>query len=71
MPEEDLETGELKEHLDHAVEHGEGGPRWTQYLSVSTAVLAVLAAVASLVQGRRDTSTSPTDPVVPAAAERG
>jgi hypothetical protein len=51
MPEEDLETGELKEHLDHAVEHGEGGPRWTQYLSVSTAVLAVLAAVASLQSG--------------------
>jgi hypothetical protein len=51
MPEEDLETSELKEHLDHAVEHGGGGPRWTQYLSVSTAMLAVLAAVASLESG--------------------
>lgn len=51
MPEEELETGELKEHLHHAVEHGHGGPRWTQYLSVSTAVLAVLAAVASLQSG--------------------
>jgi hypothetical protein len=51
MPEEDLETGELKEHLDHAVEHGEEGPMWTQYLSVSTAVIAVLAAVASLQSG--------------------
>jgi len=51
MPEEDIETTELKEHLDHAVEHGGGGPRWTQYLSVSTAVLAVLAAVASLQSG--------------------
>ena len=51
MPEEDLETSELKEHLHHTVEHGQGGPRWTQYLSVSTAVLAVLAAVASLQSG--------------------
>lgn len=51
MPEEDIETAELKEHLDHAVEHGEGGPRWTQYLAVSTAMLAVLAAVASLQSG--------------------
>jgi hypothetical protein len=51
MPEEDLETGELKEHLSHTVEHGQGGPRWTQYLSVSTALLAVLAAVASLQSG--------------------
>lgn len=51
MPEEDLETGELKEHLHHAVEHGHNGPPWTQYLSVSTAILAVLAAVASLQSG--------------------
>jgi hypothetical protein len=49
MPEEDLETGELKEHLEHAVEHGATG--WTRYLSVSTAVIAVLAAVASLESG--------------------
>jgi hypothetical protein len=51
VPEEDIETGELKEHIDHALEVGEGGPRWMQYLSVSTAVLAVLAAVASLESG--------------------
>jgi len=51
MPEEELETSELKDHLHHAVEHGQGGPRWTQYLSVSTAILAVLAAVASLQSG--------------------
>lgn len=51
MPEEDLETSELKEHLHHTVEHGQHGPRWTQYLSVSTAMLAVLAAVASLQSG--------------------
>ncbi|HVR61454.1 MAG TPA: DUF4337 family protein [Polyangia bacterium] len=51
MPEEDIETGELKEQLHHTVEHGQGGPRWTQVLSVSTALLAVLAAVASLLSG--------------------
>jgi hypothetical protein len=51
VPEEDIETGELKEHLDQAIEEGEGGPRWMQYLAVSTAILAVLAAVASLESG--------------------
>jgi hypothetical protein len=51
VPEEDIETGEIKEHLDHAIEEGERGPGWMQYLSVSTAVLAVLAAVASLESG--------------------
>lgn len=66
MPEESLETGELKESLDQEVErarghggHGhegkgarEGGPtRWTSYLSLQTAVIAVFAAVASLESG--------------------
>jgi hypothetical protein len=66
MPEESLETGELKESLDqgverahgehghpgHAAEKGEGGhTRWTSYLSLQTAVIAVFAAVASLESG--------------------
>jgi hypothetical protein len=60
MPEESLETGELKESLDQGVErahgergHGEGGDgtRWTGYLSLQTAVIAVFAAVASLESG--------------------
>ena len=62
MPEESLETGELKESLDHGVERAEkkregggegegGGPRWTNYLSLQTAVIAVFAAVASLESG--------------------
>ena len=53
MPEEDIETGELKEQLHETVEHAHApaGQRWTQYLSVSTAMLAVLAAVASLQSG--------------------
>jgi len=62
MPEESLETSELKESLDQGVErahggggHGEGGEggggRWTGYLSLQTAVIAVFAAVASLESG--------------------
>lgn len=60
--EEDLETAELKEKIDEHVEHHEhahgdhGGakpaaPKWTTYLSVSTALIAVLAACASLLSG--------------------
>jgi hypothetical protein len=76
MPEEDLETSELKEHIDedlerveeereHAHAHAHGAapkrkahekdkpesPRWTRYLSLSTAIIAVFAAVASLESG--------------------
>jgi hypothetical protein len=54
--EEDLETAELKEKIDEHVEHHEhgakaGGPKWTTYLSVSTALIAVLAAISSLLSG--------------------
>jgi hypothetical protein len=59
MPEEALETQELKEKLDEAREAGErtedGGERdatpWTTWLSLSTAVIAVCAAIASLEAG--------------------
>jgi|SRR5579862_9068739 len=76
MPEEDLETSELKEHIDedleraeeeeheHAHEHAAApkkddkkphakkeSPSWTRYLSLSTAIIAVFAAVASLESG--------------------
>lgn len=51
MPEEDLETHELKENMDESVEHAERAPRWIRYLSLSTAVIAVFAAVASLESG--------------------
>jgi Domain of unknown function (DUF4337) len=56
MPEEDLETAELKEQIDQRLEdhehHGHGKPEqapgWLRYLSLSTAMIAVFAAVASL-----------------------
>src|SRR6516165_10592452 len=65
MPEENLETGELKESLDQGVERAERagkrradgdepegpGAHWTSYLSLQTAVIAVFAAVASLESG--------------------
>ncbi len=52
MPEEGIETQELKENLDEAAEQAERAPaRWTIWLSLSTAILAVLAAIASLQSG--------------------
>lgn len=57
MPEESLETRELQEKLEEAIEHAEhageekAAPPWTLYLSLSTAIIAVLAAVASLKSG--------------------
>jgi hypothetical protein len=60
MPEEDLETAELKEQIDQRVEDHEhhehhampqGLPGWLRYLSLSTAMIAVFAAVASLESG--------------------
>jgi hypothetical protein len=52
MPEEALETQELKENLEEARERGEGDSGgWTKWLSLSTAVIAVLAAIASLEAG--------------------
>ncbi len=64
MPEEGLETQEIKEGIDevheHAHEHHDGGkhgdkkaapPGWITLLSLSTAFIAALAAVASLHAG--------------------
>lgn len=61
MPEEGLETQELKEKLEEAAEHGHGGhghahqaekkDGWIMLLSLSTAIIAVIAAIASLLSG--------------------
>jgi Domain of unknown function (DUF4337) len=57
MPEEAIETQELKDQLDEARERVEGEERgatpWTTWLSLSTAVIAVLAAIASLEAGAK------------------
>jgi hypothetical protein len=60
MPEEGFETQDLKERLEGAQEQleedrkeieRERGPSWTLSLSLSTAIIAVFAAVASLQSG--------------------
>ncbi len=55
MPEEDIETTELRESVDASVERAFESERekagWTTYLSLSTAIIAVFAAVASLESG--------------------
>jgi hypothetical protein len=59
MPEEDLETTVLKEEIDQRLEdhehagHGKPAPSsgWLRFLSLSTAIIAVFAAVASLESG--------------------
>jgi hypothetical protein len=54
MPEDELETSELKENLEEATERAEEGGkrgRWIVYLSFSTALIAVLAAIAALESG--------------------
>ena len=55
MPEEDIETAELKESVEASVERAfesrERAVGWTTYLSLSTAIIAVFAAVASLESG--------------------
>jgi hypothetical protein len=53
MPEEiEVPTEHLHETLhEHAEKHEHGGPPWTSAVALSAAILAVLAAVASLLAG--------------------
>jgi hypothetical protein len=54
MPEDELETSELKEKLEEAterVEESEHRARWIVHLSFSTALIAVLAAISALESG--------------------
>lgn len=55
MPEEEFETTEFKEKLEEAteraVQESEHRSRWIVYLSFSTALIAVLAAIAALESG--------------------
>jgi glucan-binding YG repeat protein len=55
MPEEDFETTEFKERLEEAteraVEAAEHRSRWIVYLSFSTALIAVVAAIGALESG--------------------
>ncbi len=54
MPEEGIETQEIKERLEEAQEHAHHGKvaaPWLTWLSLSTAIVAVLAAIAALESG--------------------
>jgi aminopeptidase N len=54
MPEEAIETQEIKESVEEAAEHAHGahrGAQWLTWLSLSTAIIAVLAAIAALESG--------------------
>jgi Domain of unknown function (DUF4337) len=55
MPEDDFETMELKERLEetteNALEAAEHPSRWVVYLSFTTAIVAVFAAIAALESG--------------------
>ena len=55
MPEDEFETTEFKEKLEEAteraVEQSEQRARWIVYLSFSTAIIAVFAAIAALESG--------------------
>jgi hypothetical protein len=54
MPEDELETSEIREQLEESnkrAEESEGRARWIVYLSLSTALIAVLAAISSLESG--------------------
>jgi hypothetical protein len=55
MPEEAIETQELRERLLEGADEAEhSGQRWTLYLSLSTAIIAVVAAIASLESGANE-----------------
>ena len=55
MPEDDFETTELREKLEETTEHAHEGAeqpvRWVVYLSFTTAIIAVFAAIAALESG--------------------
>jgi hypothetical protein len=51
MPEEAVETQELKERLDEAREREPAAGSWLMWLSLSTAIIAVLAAISALQSG--------------------
>jgi hypothetical protein len=54
MPEDELETSEIRDQLEESnkrAEESEARAGWIIYLSFSTAVIAVLAAIASLESG--------------------
>ena len=50
MEEAEVPLEDLQEHVHHSAEHG--GERWISWVALSTAILAVLAAIAGLLSGK-------------------
>ena len=50
MEEAEVPLEHLHEEIQHHAEHG--GPRWISWVALSTAILAVLAAIAGLLSGK-------------------
>src|SRR5258707_8698668 len=50
MEEAEVPLEDLQEHVHHSVEHG--GEKWISGVALSTAILAVLAAIAGLLSGK-------------------
>ena len=50
MEEAEVPLEHLHEHIHHHAEHG--GPPWISWVALSTAILAVLAAIAGLLSGK-------------------
>lgn len=50
MEEAEVPLEHLHEHVQHSAEHG-GGRAWISWVALSTAILAVLAAIAGLLSG--------------------
>src|SRR5437588_46060 len=50
MEEAEVPLEDLQEHVHHSAEHG--GETWISWVALSTAILAVLAAIAGLLSGK-------------------
>src|SRR6202048_4731246 len=50
MEEAEVPLEDLQEHVHHSAEHG--GEKWISWVALSTAILAVLAAIAGLLSGK-------------------
>src|ERR1700758_2558948 len=50
MEEAEVPLEEVHEHVHHSAEHS--GEKWISWVALSTAILAVLAAIASLLSGQ-------------------
>src|SRR6202022_2646738 len=50
MEEAEVPLEDLQEHVHHSAEHS--GEKWISWVALSTAILAVLAAIAGLLSGK-------------------